>query len=59
MNFTEIEKNILKDRYEKWSQLKEFYATAEKLKESGEKEIVVPIELFLLSRDLFNLLAKI
>jgi hypothetical protein len=49
--FSDIEKKALKERYGKWQELKEQYVRAEELLAQGVKEITVPIDLFLVGRD--------
>ena len=49
---TEIELSVVKDRISQWSQLREYYVMAEELKSQGKVEITLPIDVFLLAKDI-------
>ena len=48
---SEVELSIIKERGEKWAQWRELCAEAERLKEQGAVDMMVPIELLLIGRD--------
>jgi len=49
---SDVERLAVKDRFDKWSKLKDFYNQAENLKLQGEENITLPIDIFLLARDI-------
>ena len=50
--FCEAEAFVVKERGEKWAGWRELCVRAERLKEQGETEMTVSIELLLLARDI-------
>ena len=50
--FSEIEGVIIKERGEKWAEWRDLCVEAERRQKAGEMEMVVPIELILLARDI-------
>ena len=48
---TDEQREAIQGRVDKWHELRDWYAKAEQLKEEGQEEVTIPIEVFLYAKE--------